>query len=551
MFCVVLHMLDCSIIKLDLRRNSISHVMKSYFLLILSFIVSSVAFALSEEEINERISLVKSELKKGDYANVIAICETTLEELPLKSKQRISFYRKSSAAYLKLQSYNEAMNNLKLGMELSVALNDNEEIASLNNSIGVYYFKLKNYDLALEYYKKAEKYYLSQKNETKLITSYNNIGVINKEQGNNEMALTYYTKSLELVKKLFGENKKYIVGLNNIGNLYRSKKDFQKSIDVLKEALDRSIEQNHPYYEALCSHNLACTYEVMNEYDLVLKFAQRSLNISEELNTPTLILENCRVLSVAYEGLNDLKKSLSYNKRYNEYRINDLESKSGRAFAFMQTRFESAQKDREILKLENEKASDFFKKIVLWICVFFLLVIGLLIYNHQRKSIIKNKQLVDLEKKDVIRLEKELKEKSNDLTGFALRLAQRNDFIESLKKDISKTRKIASQDNVESQLKDVMLKTKQYLKYNREEEIFIQKMEDVNESFYSNLKAQYPNLTDNELRLCALLRLRLSSKEIASITNITAKSVDMNRYRLRKKIGLEQPQDLLRLIDSF
>ena len=101
-------------------------------------------------------------------------------------------------------------------------------------------------------------------------------------------------------------------------------------------------------------------------------------------------------------------------------------------------------------------------------------------------------------------------------------------------------------------LKDVLLKTRQYLKHNREEEVFVQKMQEVKPLvLYTNLSAKFPNLTTNELKLCALLRLRLSSKEIASINNITAKSVDMNRYRLRKKFGIEQHQDVNEILALF
>ena len=61
----------------------------------------------------------------------------------------------------------------------------------------------------------------------------------------------------------------------------------------------------------------------------------------------------------------------------------------------------------------------------------------------------------------------------------------------------------------------------------------------VHSDFLVSLKAAYPNLTPSELKLCAYLRLSLSSKEIAQIMNITIKSVELGRHRLRKKLGIE------------
>ncbi|RUA28671.1 MAG: hypothetical protein DSY76_04170, partial [Bacteroidetes bacterium] len=71
------------------------------------------------------------------------------------------------------------------------------------------------------------------------------------------------------------------------------------------------------------------------------------------------------------------------------------------------------------------------------------------------------------------------------------------------------------------------------------------------ELFYSALREKYPNLTPNEVRLSALIRLDLSSKEIASILNISSKSVEMNRYRLRKKMQLSSSVNLSEFIRSI
>ena len=88
-----------------------------------------------------------------------------------------------------------------------------------------------------------------------------------------------------------------------------------------------------------------------------------------------------------------------------------------------------------------------------------------------------------------------------------------------------------------------MVKLNQSANNNKDLEQFNKQLENVNRHFIERLKNNFTNLTENELQLCILLRLRLSSKEIASITNITSKSVDMNRYRLRKKLSLNSDID--------
>ncbi len=74
---------------------------------------------------------------------------------------------------------------------------------------------------------------------------------------------------------------------------------------------------------------------------------------------------------------------------------------------------------------------------------------------------------------------------------------------------------------------------------------FEMRFSNINESFYKNLVEKYPDLTPNEKKLWALLRLNLSSKDIASITSQNPQSVDVARYRLRKKLNLSSEENLV------
>lgn len=82
-------------------------------------------------------------------------------------------------------------------------------------------------------------------------------------------------------------------------------------------------------------------------------------------------------------------------------------------------------------------------------------------------------------------------------------------------------------------------------------EIFKQNFERVEEHFFSNLTSRYPDLTSSDLKFCALLRLNMSTKEIADALNLTTRGVESARYRLRRKFGLEQSESLTAFIHSI
>ena len=70
----------------------------------------------------------------------------------------------------------------------------------------------------------------------------------------------------------------------------------------------------------------------------------------------------------------------------------------------------------------------------------------------------------------------------------------------------------------------------------------------VHANFLSNLKEKYLNLSPNDLKLCAYLKLNLSSKEIAQLLNITSRAVEVGRYRLRKKLNLKPEVNLFNFL---
>ena len=79
-------------------------------------------------------------------------------------------------------------------------------------------------------------------------------------------------------------------------------------------------------------------------------------------------------------------------------------------------------------------------------------------------------------------------------------------------------------------------------------EEFEKKFKVIHPGFYKNLSHKYAKLNQNDLKMCSLLRLNLSSKEIASILNITPPSVDVARSRLRKKLNLETSDNLVEFL---
>lgn len=153
------------------------------------------------------------------------------------------------------------------------------------------------------------------------------------------------------------------------------------------------------------------------------------------------------------------------------------------------------------------------------------------------------------EKKQQLSIELERKQK--ELINFALNIIQKNTFLVELKVMVNQIKSETKELDSLTKLNQLSLSINQHIALDKNRKLFQLQLEEANRDFYIRLNEQYPNLTEKEKRLSAYIRLSLTSKEIASLLNIAAKSVEINRYRLRKKLGIDPKSnlsDFIRLI---
>jgi DNA-binding CsgD family transcriptional regulator len=182
------------------------------------------------------------------------------------------------------------------------------------------------------------------------------------------------------------------------------------------------------------------------------------------------------------------------------------------------------------------------------------LIISILILNRYR-SRIKKERLLRETNAELYATQKELMEldiqsKDNDLMNFALHLAQKNEILQHLQKELKKLPCDSDEESIK-RISELSATIKQNLSIKEEYDEFKHKLDQSYYGFFKRLKNRFPNLTKNEEKLCAFLRLNLSSKEIAAINNTSVKAAEMSRYRLRKKMDLDNTVLLTEYLQSI
>ncbi|MFZ6013199.1 MAG: transcriptional regulator, partial [Bacteroidota bacterium] len=352
--------------------------------------------------------------------------------------------------------------------------------------------------------------------------------------------------------------------LDNIGEAEMELGRYEESLKHLTESYEISKSLDDVLRQAETLNHIARALIFLKRYaesEYNLLEARKLIDVSTSNTKKEMLLDNALIGSTLYAALNDYQQSLSYFKQYNELRNEILSEAKKNGLAQMRIAYETQKKEEEIELLEKEKELKVLQRNALGGAVILLAVIGYLVYSRQRNIRVKEKQLAEvreaLMKKELERetLEKEvlnskLEHKNSEMTHFALHISQRNDLLRSFLEELTGVQSTAPPE-VASKLGKVVHQFGHIQEINKDAENFHLNVEAEYKEFFFNLTQSFPDLTGNEKRLCAQVRLNLSIKDIASLNNVSVKSVEMARYRLRKRFNLDHDENLADWLKKF
>ncbi|SDC62250.1 triple tyrosine motif-containing protein [Williamwhitmania taraxaci] len=167
---------------------------------------------------------------------------------------------------------------------------------------------------------------------------------------------------------------------------------------------------------------------------------------------------------------------------------------------------------------------------------------------YEREALIAEKEIIKL-RNEKLQAEIETKKidvdgKNRELASIALHITHKNEFLSKIKvklEAVAKKLSLVSQREVMELIQTI----DSDIKLDNEWQRFELHFDEVHDNFLKKIKETYPTLTPHELKMCAYLRLNMSTKDIAQMLNITVRGVEISRYRLRKKLGIESETNLI------
>jgi tetratricopeptide (TPR) repeat protein len=425
--------------------------------------------------------------------------------------------------------------------------------ASLYTQIGTCYFNMDNFK-SLDYYRRSldavmklaeiDPDYPAREREMMI---YVNIGSAYLNNYDFTEAERNFNLALELnqsLKNPLNEGTLY----NNLGIVFKEKKDFEAAFNYYQKAIDIRSELKDSVGLAQTYNNLGDAFCLTGNYNTAIEVLNSALLLSRKTGNLRSEMKAANFLSVAFEKTGEYSRAFEMYKVYTALHdsIISNERVQNAIRLEMQYLHEKQVKENElqqqiIIAKKERKA------------LIYMVISGVLLFSVTILILLNRNQRMRMRQAELIKekLEMELDFRNKELSTHVIYLLKKNEFISSIFNKLLNFKKSSlNERGNESWIQDLMRDIQSNLDNTVWNEFEI-RFQQVHKDFYRKLAEKYPDLTPNEIKICAFLKLNMTTKDISAITFQSVKSIQVARNRLRRKMGIEREENLVSLLQQL
>ena len=485
--------------------------------------------------INSMLKLGNYYYKRSDYKKAMDFAQKSkeLSEDMNFEKELANALSLIGKIYTDLDDYDKSSQYFFKCLKLYEKLDDKEGISHGLGDIGMGFYDQQDYKKALGYFNDALAIARNINNQSAIKRQYNNIAVVYGALQNYDTAIVFLRKALAINIKL-GDKLGQGTNIMNIGYDQMNKGNFDDALVSFQQALEIFTGLKNHINLALCYLNFGFCYYTTNRTGESIDYFKKALEEGQKHGYYRTIEKVSKMLNQIYAEKNDT---------LNAYKYVMLEKLAGDSLFASQKQKLLSKLDLQYIYEKKEfkrqlaqQAKNTLVLIIIFSLVAGLVILGMVFSRYRLKS-----KVVVLEKEKVVfekdKIESELAIKDRELTVNLISLVKKNEMLS----DISVKLLLLERNAKGIEAKEVITLISQELRNNTDDKMlneFSLRFQEVHAGFYEKLLSAYPDLTQNELKLCAFLRLNMSTKDISELTGQQLLSIDKARYRLRKKLAL-------------
>lgn len=445
----------------------------------------------------------------------------------------------------------EALEYYRKGVALAEQNGYDDVMCDFYMNTGNIHYEAHNYEDALHYYSLANEAFEKKGDTTSVGMVKQNLGLVYYQLNEPETALGYFQQAISIFTQppnYFSLGTTYL----NMAMLYEKKGEYAKAAQLLISCLNE-MEKAGAEYAGPKDVTLSSAYALlghidlkMNDHEAAANYLQKGYELAKKNSQLQTMADICLDFSIFWEKRNNPDSSLHYFKMYHSYYNRYLDEDNIRKLSYQAAEFKFEQQAKA-LELERLKTESKNRRIQLILALVIAgLIIGLVmlyfIYKLGKTKLLQSQ----LEKQNI---SNELEFRNKELTTTVMYQLRNKEFILRIAEKL-KQAKITDNPVYRNLVNEILsgIEFDSNTEGWKEFEICFQR---VHVDFYKKLGEHYPDLSSNEIRLCAYLKLNLGTKDIAAITYQTTNSIDVARHRLRQKMGLKKEESLAAFLSRF
>ncbi len=465
------------------------------------------------------------------YFRQLRILDTDKQGTQKNCLKYAGLYSQIGLCYFAMNNPGKALTYFNNGLHVLENCKDQSDSAVYTNryykliiNVGSVYLEKKDFEKSRAYFERALRNEQILKDKVVSTALYNNLGIIAVELQQYSKAFEYYDKAL-VQRTALNDTAGMAQVLNNMGKIYFLTNDLANAERVLKQSLRLTAGSSNVRSEIFAYQALSATYERQGKMGDALEMHKLYKARYDSLINSTSVARSA-----------DLEMQYRFEKQINDQKV-----------------------QQQLLMSRKERTATIF--IAVAGILFLLVIIAMLWIRNQRIRISQvqlSKKGLELESRNLAlekdnlkllndKLNTELEYKKKELATQVMYLLQKNELIAKTIKEMQEIRQGGAEDQA---LRSILRALKSNLDSGTWEEFEV-RFQQVHHDFYDKLQSLYPDLTPNEIKLSAFLRLNMTTKDISAITFHTPKSIQVARTRLRKKLGMERDENLITYLQQL
>jgi len=481
-----------------------------------------------DKQFKSLVQITQLNINKGDIKQAMIFGQRAMElaEKNKSPEESYKAYMMIGYVYDALGDYDRSTESFFQCLKLSEKLNDPRKKFRAYNGIGYSNFNLNNYAKALEYYQKALAICREIKDTMGISCELNNISAVYGSQNDTQYIERYVREAVVINLKM--NNLNWVcINYGNLASYFLERKNYDSAFSYIQKKLEIANHIQNTFQIASSIHQLANYYNVTGNQEKALKTALEAFSLAAKFDIKKQVYESSVLLRDIYRQRKDFRQAYHYDTL--SYQMQDTLNLDVNSSNTTRLELQYALEKNLNEKRLNDQKRNAAAIIVLVILIALIILILMLFVRHRLKT-----KYFKLQKD---KLEDELDFRNKELASNVMSLMKKNEIISEIIHRLIEVKQTALKDET----KTAIDKIASDLQNNMEKGIwdeFELRFRQVHKEFYDKLMHMYPDLSPNEQKLCAFLRLNMTNKEISELTGQSTKALETARYRLRIKFGL-------------